>query len=148
MAIYSSFWREVPTRARSRFEIANLSNGKRNARQNVQSPAIGANLMAGQPSAPEDHAATLLQAEPRSHDTVFMVRVQRRFRSWGLMVRSAKRVSNHEATTGSRVYPRSTLSMRKSAIADLWGLILRDGPSVLLRMRSCVQAATLSLPAT
>jgi hypothetical protein len=43
--------------------------------------------MAGQPSAPEDHAATLLQAEPRSHDTVFMVRVQRRFRSWGLMVR-------------------------------------------------------------
>ncbi len=44
--------------------------------------------MAGQPSAPEDHAATLLQAEPRSHDTVFMVRVQRRFRSWGLMVRS------------------------------------------------------------
>ena len=42
--------------------------------------------MAGQPSAPEDHAATLLQAEPRSHDTVFMVRVQRRFRSWGLMV--------------------------------------------------------------
>ena len=45
--------------------------------------------MAGQPSAPEDHAATLLQAEPRSHDTVFMVRVQRRFRSWGLMVRSA-----------------------------------------------------------
>jgi len=50
--------------------------------------------MAGQPSAPEDHAATLLQAEPRSHDTVFMVRVQRRFRSWGLMVRSApKRAS-------------------------------------------------------
>lgn len=47
--------------------------------------------MAGQPSAPEDHAATLLQAEPRSHDTVFMVRVQRRFRSWGLMVR--RRVS-------------------------------------------------------
>jgi hypothetical protein len=45
--------------------------------------------MAGQPSAPEDHAATLLPAEPRSHDTVFMVRVQRRFRSWGLMVRSA-----------------------------------------------------------
>ena len=45
--------------------------------------------MAGQPSAPEDHAATLLQAEPRSHDTVFMVRVQRRFRSWGLMVGSA-----------------------------------------------------------
>jgi hypothetical protein len=43
--------------------------------------------MAGQPSAPEDHAATLLPAEPRSHDTVFMVRVQRRFRSWGLMVR-------------------------------------------------------------
>jgi hypothetical protein len=53
--------------------------------------------MAGQPSAPEDHAATLLPAEPRSHDTVFMVRVQRRFRSWGLMVRSAKRVSNHVA---------------------------------------------------
>ena len=47
--------------------------------------------MAGQPSAPEDHAATLLQAEPRSHDTVFMVRVQRRFRSWGLMVRSPPR---------------------------------------------------------
>ncbi len=43
--------------------------------------------MAGQPSAPEDHAATLLQAELRSHDTVFMVRVQRRFRSWRLMVR-------------------------------------------------------------
>jgi hypothetical protein len=52
--------------------------------------------MAGQPSAPEDHAATLLQAEPRSHDTVFMVRVQRRFRSWGLMVRRrASAVSNH-----------------------------------------------------
>lgn len=47
--------------------------------------------MAGQPSAPEDHAAILLPAEPRSHDTVFMVRVQRRFRSWGLMVR--RRVS-------------------------------------------------------
>jgi len=31
--------------------------------------------------APEDHAATLLQAEPRSHNTVFMVCVQRRFRS-------------------------------------------------------------------
>src|SRR4051812_9117669 len=30
------------------FEIANLSNGKRNARQNVQSQAIGTNLMAGQ----------------------------------------------------------------------------------------------------
>jgi hypothetical protein len=54
--------------------------------------------MAGQPSAPEDHAATLLQAEPRSHDTVFMVRVQRRFRSWGLMVRRrVSAVSNHEA---------------------------------------------------
>ena len=53
--------------------------------------------MAGQPSAPEDHAATLLQAELRSHDTVFMVRVQRRFRSWRLMVRSASsRVSNRE----------------------------------------------------
>ena len=49
--------------------------------------------MAGQPSAPEDHAATLLQAEPRSHDTVFMVRVQRRFRSWGLMVRSREAAS-------------------------------------------------------
>src|SRR5207302_11450511 len=58
------FWCEAPPRAQPRFEIANLSNGKRNARQNVQSPAIGANLMAGQPSAPEDHAATLLQAEP------------------------------------------------------------------------------------
>jgi hypothetical protein len=59
--------------------------------------------MAGQPSAPEDHAATLLQAEPRSHDTVFMVRVQRRFRSWGLMVRSAalRRVSNHAGRTGA-----------------------------------------------
>jgi len=33
--------------------------------------------MAGQPSAPEDHAATLLLAEPHSQDTVFMVRVQR-----------------------------------------------------------------------
>src|SRR5437868_2001273 len=87
------FWCEAPPRAQPRFEIANLSNGKRNARQNVQSPAIGANLMAGQPSAPEDHAATLLQAEPRSHDTVFMVRVQRRFRSWGLMVRSREAAS-------------------------------------------------------
>jgi len=45
--------------------------------------------MAGQPSAPEDHAATLLPAEPRSQDTVFMACVQRRFRSWELMVRSA-----------------------------------------------------------
>ncbi|MET4293366.1 hypothetical protein ABIB05_004042, partial [Bradyrhizobium sp. LB5.2] len=27
--------------------------------------------------------ATLLQAEPRSHDTVFMVRVQRRFGAGG-----------------------------------------------------------------
>ena len=63
--------------------------------------------MAGQPSAPEDHAATLLQAEPRSHDTVFMVRVQRRFRSWGLMVRSAHlaRVSNHEGPAFARGYP-------------------------------------------
>jgi hypothetical protein len=52
--------------------------------------------MAGQ-SAPEDHAAILLPAELHGQDTVFMVRVQRRFRSWGLMVRSAKRVSNHEA---------------------------------------------------
>lgn len=53
--------------------------------------------MAGQPSAPEDHAATLLPTEPRRHDTVFMVGVQRPFRSWGLMVR--RRVSallNHE----------------------------------------------------
>ena len=60
--------------------------------------------MAGQPSAPEDHAATLLQAEPRSHDTVFMVRVQRRFRSWGLMVRSAAapRVSNHAGPSGAK----------------------------------------------
>jgi hypothetical protein len=39
--------------------------------------------MAGQPSAPEDHAATLLQAEPRSHDTVFMVRVQPGFGAGG-----------------------------------------------------------------
>jgi len=60
--------------------------------------------MAGQPSAPEDHAATLLQAEPRSHDTVFMVRVQRRFRSWGLMVRSPPKagVSNHAGRAASR----------------------------------------------
>lgn len=93
------FWFEVPPRAQPRFEIANLSNGKRNARQNVQSHAIGTNLMAGQPSAPEDHAATLLLAEPRSQDTVFMARVQRRFRSWELMVRSRAccGVSNHEA---------------------------------------------------
>jgi ligand-binding sensor domain-containing protein len=60
--------------------------------------------MAGQPSAPEDHAATLLQAEPRSHDTVFMVRVQRRFRSWGLMVRSAERASR---TMKARLWPAS-----------------------------------------
>ena len=33
-------------------------------------------------------ASQSVQAEPRSHDTVFMVRVQLRFRSWGLMVRS------------------------------------------------------------
>src|SRR5437763_17219114 len=59
------FWCEAPPRAQPRFEIANLSNGKRNARQNVQSPAIGTNLMAGQPSAPEDDAATLLPAEPQ-----------------------------------------------------------------------------------
>jgi hypothetical protein len=44
--------------------------------------------MAGQQSAPEDYADMLLPAEPDSHDTVFMVRVQRRFRRWGLMVRS------------------------------------------------------------
>ena len=67
--------------------------------------------MAGQPSAPEDHAATLLQAEPRSHDTVFMVRVQRRFRSWGLMVRSAHlaRISNHGARGQSLETPLSRL---------------------------------------
>jgi hypothetical protein len=61
--------------------------------------------MAGQPSAPEDHAATLLPAEPRSQDTVFMACVQRRFRSWELMVRSravarvtgSHRSENHEA---------------------------------------------------
>lgn len=88
MSFCCPFWCEVPPRAQPRFEIANLSNGKRNARQNVQSHAIGTNLMAGQPSAPEDHAATLLLAEPRSQDTVFMARVQRRFRSWELMVRS------------------------------------------------------------
>jgi hypothetical protein len=33
----------------------------------------------------------LLPAEPDSHDTVFMVRVQRRFRRWGLMVRRRKK---------------------------------------------------------
>ena len=38
--------------------------------------------------APEDYAATLLPAEPHSQDTVFMVRVQRRFRGWRLMVLS------------------------------------------------------------
>jgi hypothetical protein len=114
------FWFEVPPRAQPRFEIANLSNGKRNARQNVQSHAIGTNLMAGQPSAPEDHAATLLPAEPRSHDTVFMACVQRRFRSWELMVRS--RVSAPSRT------------MRPGC--PFPGLILRDAAKApLLRMR-------------
>jgi hypothetical protein len=72
--------RQKPDRA---FEIANLSNGKRNARQNVQLPSIGTNLMAGQQSAPEDYAATLHLAEPRRHATMFMVRVQRRFGAGG-----------------------------------------------------------------
>jgi len=39
--------------------------------------------MAGQQSAPDDYAATLLPAEPHSQDTVFMVRVQRRFGAGG-----------------------------------------------------------------
>jgi hypothetical protein len=60
--------------------------------------------MAGQPGAPEDFAATLLPAEPDNHGTVFMVRVQRPFRCWGLMVRSAgarPRVSNHDRACGA-----------------------------------------------
>ena len=74
--------------------------------------------MAGQPSAPEDHAATLLQAEPRSHDTVFMVRVQRRFRSWGLMVRSAERAS------GGRCYASPREPCRPGSRTSAF--ILRD----------------------
>jgi hypothetical protein len=63
--------------------------------------------MAGQPSAPEDHAATLLPAEPRSHDTVFMVRVQRRFRSWGAHGEEPAKagVSNHAGRTHPAAEP-------------------------------------------
>ena len=64
--------------------------------------------MAGQPSAPEDHAATLLQAEPRSHDTVFMVRVQLRFRSWGLMMMSGSSASTFAAECGRTATSRLT----------------------------------------
>ena len=71
--------------------------------------------MAGQPSAPEDHAATLLQAEPRSHDTVFMVRVQRRFRSWGLMVRRREAPSR---TMQARIAPASILRDDRCAVSS------------------------------
>ncbi len=93
--------------------------------------------MAGQPSAPEDHAATLLQAEPRSHDTVFMVRVQRRFRSWGLMVRRRScAVWNHVA----RLVPFILRDARKRAPQDeVWpGLVgtLRYAPYKSLAITS------------
>jgi len=50
--------------------------------------------------APEDYAATLLPAEPHSQDTVFMVRVQRRFRGWRLMVISAASLSEIALNAG------------------------------------------------
>ena len=72
--------------------------------------------MAGQPSAPEDHAATLLPTEPRRHDTVFMVGVQRPFRSWGLMMRRRARRSRNDQLLSSGLIFFSNSSIEASPL--------------------------------
>ena len=92
--------------------------------------------MAGQPSAPEDHAATLLPTEPRHHDTVFMVGVQRPFRSWGLMVRRRQRVRAKRCPmTGSAPSPDDASHRRENHEARLVASSFETRVSALLRMR-------------
>ena len=76
--------------------------------------------MAGQPSAPDDYAVTLLPAEPHRQDTVFMVRVQRRFQRWGLMVRRrVSAVSNH-ATPLVQLIPSRRAFRAPQSVRIFW----------------------------